>query len=147
MSLLELYCHVDDFCRAFVPEWQQMQLASGAIRRNRTRSLSLSEIMTILIWFHCSGYGNFKTYYQEHVSRHLQAEFSAFVSYSRFVEFMPSALLPLLAYIRICFGPCTGVSFQDATALAVCDPHRASRRAGQRPRRVGELRLVARQYR
>jgi hypothetical protein len=126
MSLLELFCHVDDFCRAFAPEWQQLQLASGAIRRNRARSLSLSEIMTILIWFHCSGYRNFKTYYQEHVQHHLRAEFPALVSYSRFVEFTPSALVPLLAYLRTCLGPCTGVSFLDATALTVCDPHRIS---------------------
>jgi len=126
MSLLELFCHVDDFCRAFVPEWQQMQLASGAIRRTRTRSLSLSEIMTILIWFHCSGYRNFKTYYHEHVQQHLRSEFPTLVSYSRFVEFTPSALLPLLAYLRTCLGTCTGVSFLDATALAVCDPHRIS---------------------
>jgi hypothetical protein len=39
MSLLELFCHVDDFCRSFIPEWQQLQLASGMIRRCRTRSL------------------------------------------------------------------------------------------------------------
>ncbi len=126
MSLLELFCHVDDFCRTFVPQWQQMQLASGIIRRNRARSLSLSEIMTILIWFHCSGYRNFKTYYQEHVQQHLRSEFPALVSYSRFVEFTPSALLPLFAYLRACLGVGTGVSFLDATALAVCDPHRIS---------------------
>src|SRR5512139_1349480 len=126
MSLLELFCHVDDFCQAFVPAWQQLQLASGAIRRHRTRSLSLSEIMTILIWFHCSGYRNFKTYYQEHVQQHLRSEFPMLVSYSRFVEFTPSALLPLLAYLRTGLGPCTGISFLDATALAVCDPHRIS---------------------
>ena len=29
MSLLELFCHVDDFCRQFVPEWLQLQLTSG----------------------------------------------------------------------------------------------------------------------
>ncbi len=126
MSLLELFCHVDDFCRAFVPQWQRGQIASGTIRRNRARSLSLSEIMTILIWFHCSGYRNFKTYYQEQVQPHLRSEFPALVSYSRFVEFTPSALLPLLAYLHTCLGSCTGVSFLDATALAVCDPHRIS---------------------
>jgi transposase len=126
MSLLELFYDVDNFCQTFVPPWQQVQLASGTRRRNRARSLSVSEIMTILIWFHWSGYRNFKTYYQDHVQQHLQSEFPALVSYSRFVEFMPSALLPLLAYLRTCLGPCTGVSFLDATALAVCDPHRIS---------------------
>ncbi len=126
MSLLELFCHVDDFCRTFIPHWQQLQLTSGAIRRNRTRSLSLSEIMTILIWFHYSGYRNFKTYYHDQVQAHWRAEFPGLVSYSRFVEFTPSAVLPLLAYLRTCLGSCTGISFLDATALAVCDPHRIS---------------------
>ncbi|CAG0935632.1 hypothetical protein TFLX_04480 [Thermoflexales bacterium] len=102
MSLLELFCHVDDFCRTFVPQWQQVPLAHRTLRRNRARSLSLSEIMTILIWFHASGYRNFKTYYQNHVQPHLQAEFPALVSYSRFVEFTPSAWLPLLADLRTC---------------------------------------------
>jgi hypothetical protein len=124
MSLLELYCHVDDFCRTFQPAWRQLQLASGTVRRQRARQLSLSEIMTILIWFHCSGYRNFKTYYQEQVRRQWHAEFPAAVSYSRFVEFMPTACVPLLAYLRTCLGPCTGISFLDATALAVCDNHR-----------------------
>ena len=44
--------------------------------------------------------------------------------YSRFVELTPTALVPLLAYLRTCLGACTGVSFLDATALAVCDNHR-----------------------
>ena len=119
MSLLELFCQVDDFCRTFVPEWRQLQLASGAIRRQRSKQLSLSEIMTILIWFHCSHYRTFKAYYCEQVQRHLQAEFPSLVSYSRFVEITPTALLPLLAYLRTCLGSCTGLSFLDATALAV----------------------------
>ena len=110
MSLLEVFCDVDNFCQTFVPEWQQLQLTSGRLRRNRARSLRLSESMTLLIWFHCSGDQNFKTDYHDHVSQHLQSEFPALVSYSRFVEFRPSALLPLLAYLRTCLGPCTGVS-------------------------------------
>ncbi len=86
MSLLELFCHVDDFCRQFVPEWRQLQLTSGVIQRQRSTQLSLSEIMTILIWFHCSHYRTFKAYYTEEVQRHLRAEFLALVSYSRFVD-------------------------------------------------------------
>jgi hypothetical protein len=79
--------------------------------------------MTILFWFHCSGNRNFKTYYQGHVQQHLQSEFPTLVSYSRFVEFTPSALLPLLTYLRTCLGSCTGLSFLEATAPTICDPH------------------------
>ena len=124
MSLLELFCAVDDFCGTFEPEWQRQRLTGGLPRRNRARRLCLSEIMTILILFHQSHYRDFKAFYVDYVLVHWRAEFPGLVSYSRFVEFIPSALLPLCAYLRACLGACTGISFLDSTPLAVCDPHR-----------------------
>jgi len=56
MSLLELFCDVDDFCLEFEPKWQAHLLSSGVKRRNRQSGLCLSEIMTILIHFHESYY-------------------------------------------------------------------------------------------
>ena len=50
-SLLHLFCHVDDFCQAFLPVWEKQLLASGARQRQRQRSLAMSEIMTILVHF------------------------------------------------------------------------------------------------
>ena len=120
-SLLELFVHVDDFCQAFLPKLQQHLLSSGTIKRHRERSLSISEVMTILIHFHQSHYRNFKAYYCEHVLPHLRSEFPNLVSYTRFVDFIPSALLPLCAYFQqTCLGDCTGVSFIDSTSLDVC---------------------------
>jgi transposase len=120
-SLLELFVHVDDFCQAFLPHLEQHLLSSGAIQRHRERSLSISEVMTILVHFHQSHYRNFKAYYCEHVLPHLRREFPDLVSYTRFVDFIPSALLPLCAYfLRTCLGDCTGVSFIDSTSLDVC---------------------------
>jgi hypothetical protein len=53
MSSLEvLFCDIDDFCQVFEPQWQGLLLSDGGKRRNRARSLSLSEIMTILVSFH-----------------------------------------------------------------------------------------------
>lgn len=126
MSLLELFCHVDDFCCTFEPEWQRQRLPGGVTRRNRARRLCLSEIMTLLILFHQSHYRDFKAFYTGYVRVHLRAEFPGLVSYSRFVEFIPSALLPLCAYLQASLGACTGISFLDSTPLAVCDPHRIS---------------------
>ena len=37
---------------------------------------------------------------------------------------MPSALLPLCAYVRSCFGSCNGISFMDSTSLKVCHNRR-----------------------
>lgn len=120
MSLLELFCAVDDFCQAFEPQWQQMLLGQGLRQRRRDPQLCLSERMTILIHFHQSGYRTFKDYYLRHVWTHLRPDFPALVSYARFVELMPQTLMPLMAYLHHCFGACSGISFVDATSLAVC---------------------------
>lgn len=126
MSLLELFCHVDDFCQSFLPQYNAHLLAAGLRQRQRTRSLSVSEIMTILILFHQSHYRDFKAFYTQEVLAHLRGEFPGLVSYTRFIEFMPSALLPLCAYLRHCMGTCTGISFLDSTDLTVCHNKRIS---------------------
>ena len=120
-SLLELFCGVDDFCQSFVPAWQKQLFSAGGIQRDRERSLTISEIMTILIHFHQSHHRDFKAYYTDYVLERLQKEFPGLVSYTRFVEYIPSVLIPLCVYLRqSCFGTCTGISFIDATSLAVC---------------------------
>jgi hypothetical protein len=120
-SLLELFVSVDDFCKIFLPVLEQHLLASGAVQRKRARSLSVSEVMTILIHFHQSHYRDFKAYYLGHVLVHLKREFPGLVSYTRFVDFIASALLPLCAYFQqTCLGNCSGVSFIDSTSLEVC---------------------------
>ena len=120
-SVVELFCHVDDFCQVFEPQWHQFLLQSGQKHRRRARRLCLSEIMTILIHFHQSHYRNFKAYYGRYVRRYLHADFPTLVSYQRFVEYIPSALGPLAIYLKTrCLGPCTGISFIDSTPLKVC---------------------------
>jgi transposase len=120
-SLLELFCDVDDFCQKFEPLWNQQQLASGEKKRQRTRSLTISEIMTILIAFHQSHYRDFKAYYCEQVSKNWYNEFPGLVSYTRFVEYTPSVVIPLIGYLRTrCLGRCSGISFIDSTSLDVC---------------------------
>ena len=120
-SLTELFCHVDDFCQAFLPHWDQHLLASGKKQRQRSRSLTISEIMTILIAFHQSHYRDFKAYYCDQVLKNWLPEFPKLVSYPRFVEYTPSALVPLLVYLRTCcLGDCSGISFIDSTSLDVC---------------------------
>jgi len=46
----------------------------------------------------------------------LRNEFPNLVSYNRFVELIPSVIVPLNA----CLGTCTGITFIDSTTLAVC---------------------------
>jgi hypothetical protein len=126
MSLLELYCHVDDFCQ----EWERQQpkvLTSSSGQRVREPGLSESEIMTIVIHFHQSGYRHFKDYYIDHVRVHLRGEFPQLVSYSRFVTLMQRVVVLLWAYAQACCGSCSGISFVDSTALRVCTNRRIKR--------------------
>ena len=120
MSILELFCSVDDFWHQLAPSWHQDLLSSGQRQRLRPTQLHPSEIMTIVILFHQSHYRTFKAYYTEYVQRHLQSEFPTLVSYHRFVELMPTILVPLVAYLHTQLGRCTGISFIDSTPLAVC---------------------------
>lgn len=126
MSLLELFVKVDDFCQAFEVEIGKQQLP-GKGKRGPASSLSASEIMTLLIDFHQEGYRTFKDYYLNNVCQHLRKEFPGLVSYNRFVELMPGVLLPLIAYLKSNYGECTGISFVDSTAIAVCHNRRIRR--------------------
>jgi cellobiose-specific phosphotransferase system component IIC len=100
-----------------LPHWNKQLLSA---RRPRV-SLCTSEIMTLLIHFHQSDYRNFKAYYLEHVMIRLRKEFPNLVSYNRFVELIPSVIVPLTLYLRhACLGACTGITFIDSTMLAVC---------------------------
>jgi transposase len=127
VSLEALFCAVDDFCRIFERQWQQRLISSGVRRRRRARALSLSEMMTIVIAFHQQRYRTFKDFYQRHVGVYWRTAFPQLVSYQRFVEWLPSLLVPLCAYLKHCFGRCSGLSFLDATSLKVCHNRRISR--------------------
>jgi Transposase DDE domain len=120
MDILPLFCDIDDFCLLFEPAWRRHLLTSGLCRRRKHGALSLSEVMTILVLFHASGYRDLKSFYTRHVSEQMTAAFPKLVSYNRFVELQRDALVPLWCYLQTRKGSCTGVAFVDATTLAVC---------------------------
>ena len=61
-NIIALFCNIDDFCLAFEPEFNKRLLEDGTKKRNRKGKLCLSEVMTIIIWFHRSAYRTFKDY-------------------------------------------------------------------------------------
>lgn len=61
-NLTELFCLLDDFCRRFEPAWEQRQLTTGAHQRRRRTTLSLSELMTLVVLFHQLRFRQFKRF-------------------------------------------------------------------------------------
>ncbi len=122
MDIVTLFCEIDDFCTQLEP-WLNAHLLAGRQRQRQSR-MHLSEVMTILVWFHIVGYRNFKQFYLHEVSEQLGAEFPHLVSYNRFVELQRDALLPLCLYLKQRYGHCSGISFIDSTPVAVCHNRR-----------------------
>nr|WP_150138313.1 hypothetical protein [Candidatus Enterovibrio escacola] len=60
-----------EFCQTFLPAWEKYLISFGIKQRNKLSSLSVSEVMMIVIAFHQSGYRDFKTYYIHFVCRYL----------------------------------------------------------------------------
>lgn len=92
LSLLALFCKIDDFCNLALPQFKESYLPDTKARRRRARSLTESEIITILIAFHLCRFRDFKTLYTRYVQVYWRREFPGLVSYQRFIEFTPSVL-------------------------------------------------------
>ena len=124
MEQIAIFCDADDFCKAYEEYCRNKLLMDKEEVVPKTR-MSLSEIMTILIMYHLSGYKTFKWYYTKHVMVHQRKDFPDLVSYTRFVEIMKFALVPLILYtIKARFGKCSGISVVDSTPIKVCDNQR-----------------------
>ena len=128
MSMITLFCEIDDFFLALVKHRSEYPLQPAELpeTRGRPRRLHPSEIMTILIGFHQSTYRTFKDYYQRNVCVYLRWAFPNLVSYTRFVELKKEVLGCLSLYLYTRLGNCDGISFIDATRLPVCHNRRIS---------------------
>lgn len=124
-QLIKLYCEIDDFNRANKVQYGKHLCLPGNKTRKREIKLSLSEAMTIVIWYHYSKYRDFKSYYR-HLELYHSKDFDL-VSYSRFIQLLPRLVIPLCAFSSSNPGQETGISFVDSTPLKVCNIKRATR--------------------
>ena len=122
-KVTELFCAIDEFCKYFESENAGKMFLSddGRKRRNRKASLSDSEIMTILLYFHFGSFRNFKHYYMFLIKGTLKSYFPNAVSYNGFVELESRVFFPLMFFLNLrAFGRCTGITFVDSTMIPVC---------------------------
>lgn len=125
-KLIEIFVTVDDFILPFEQFLAQRSLADSGALPTRQPELSTSEIITLLAYYHHSGYKNFQYYYQRLVLPLMKPYFPKLLSYSRFVELIPRQLTPVFALARyLAFtNPRTNCYFTDAKKLPVCDNRR-----------------------
>lgn len=100
LNLVDLFCHVDDFCKIFMPQWQKYLIESGERQRLRQGRMRTSEIMTLIIAFHLSHQRNFKHFYIEFIGIYHKKDFPNLLSYTRFLEVMPTVLVPLSSFLH-----------------------------------------------
>lgn len=90
-KVTDIFCLVDEFCNNFDNSTKDFTLAKPS---KRPAIMSKSEVITITILFHLSGFRCFKHSYIYYVQKHMQDDFPNTVSYNRFTELMQSNILP-----------------------------------------------------
>jgi len=96
--MTKVFCDVDDFCENFYQCLTQQWLVIP--KKVQKSSLSISEVMTIIIMFHHSGFRCFKYFYQMLLEITVYRNiFPHLVSYNRFVEIMPQSLICFSTYM------------------------------------------------
>ena len=116
MNMITLFCEIDDFFLAY-EKWMATHCLPEETppteTRGRPRNLHPSEVMTLLIAFHQSGYRTLKHFYQKHVCVYWRDAFPHLVSYTRFVQLQEEVLTLLGTYLSATLGDCSGLSFVD----------------------------------
>lgn len=122
-KLINMFILLDDFCQAYQAWSKTRQIGSSPKETLRQGQLSDSEVLTILVYYHYSGYKCFAYYYKHMVLKgSLQSYFPQAVSYTRFIELIPDQLALLYMFLKLCtlISRRTGNYFADSKKLPVC---------------------------
>ena len=127
MILTSIFYHVDEFCKDLNIFLKNKTPGERTSKTGKKPRMTLSEIMTITIYFHHSKMRTFKDYYSTIIKRLLFKAFPKAVSYNRFIELMQQSAMFLYLFLTYCcMGKVTGISFVDSMALVVCNNLRIS---------------------
>ena len=126
-QLISTFCRIDDYCITHEKQLQSKAISYEKPKRGPSQSLSLSEIMTILIMYQILQYRNFKSFYNDFLCEYWREFFPSLPSYTRFVELIPQALVGLSNFVASNQGGHTNIYYVDATKLPVCHNLREKR--------------------
>jgi hypothetical protein len=126
--LTKIFCEIDDFMQEFEESYKKRLLESQEVKVKYGSRLSMSEVMTIVVYYHNYGNRTFKDFYLKSVSKHLKEYFPNLVSYNRFVELIPMVLIPLIAFLKLKrLVVSNEITFIDSTKIAICNNKRIKR--------------------
>lgn len=125
-DITEIFCFIDDFAKLYEQKEKKYLLPSNR-QRYRECSMSLGELLTIMVIFHTSYAKNFKYFYKSYVEHFYRQDFPNAVSYNRFVELISRLFIPLNTLLHLLFGEETGIYFIDSTTIKACHNKRRYR--------------------
>lgn len=119
--LTEIFVETDDLYKAYL-KWCRQHGFTGMLTATRHPKLSPSEVVTIIVAYHLSGYKCFEYYYRHCILKTFLHDFPLAPSYRRFVSYTLRAL-PLLLVVAV--SKCrqsvrSGYYFIDSKKLEVC---------------------------
>lgn len=127
-DITKLFCLIDDFCKDIEKNFADKLLPSGK-KPTRVPEITHSEIITIILLYQQSPCKNFKAFYLHYLTLLYKLEFPKLPSYTRFVALKPRVLWHLAMLLQwFCKqSKHTGISYIDATPIAVCHAKRMSK--------------------
>jgi hypothetical protein len=119
--LTQIFVETDDLYKAYL-SWYSEHGFSSLFAAKRRSGLSPSEVVTIIVAYHLSGYKCFEYYYRHCILKTFLHDFPLAPSYNRFVSYILRAL-PLLVVVAV--SKCrqsirSGYYFIDSKKLEVC---------------------------
>src|SRR5689334_3220646 len=90
--LVETFCRVDDFCKAFLPRWEAYLLRNGTAPREPEPGICVSEIITILLVLHSLQFKYLKSLYNRVMGDVLRHYFPGMPCYEWFVALAGNSL-------------------------------------------------------
>lgn len=125
MMLYRLFIFADDACQALenYVKTHWLEKENSPQKKTKRPALRESEIITILVYYHYSGYKNFEYYYKQFVLTDLESYFPKAPSYSHFLtlESRVGILLAILMQTLCKKATKTNIYYIDSKKIPVCD--------------------------
>lgn len=120
-KLIEIYLEIDDFMKGLEAFMSSHALTMKDYRiRSEKRKMNHSEMMSIVVFYHVSGFKCFKWYYNIVIRGILKSYFPQSYSYNRFIELMGELNIYLLFFMTACrLSPPSQGNYIDSKKLVV----------------------------